>query len=168
MTKDKLQASGTVRGIFFSFGISQPSVPDPQFDCESAIISLLNDAKNTVHIAIYSLTSRKIVDTIISVHLRNVDVSIVTDATESKSATQASMIGKLTQAGIYVKIATKQKALMHNKVMIVDGQTIATGSYNYTTNAEIRNDENLIIIDGSDVAADYERYVFQRIMQNET
>jgi phosphatidylserine/phosphatidylglycerophosphate/cardiolipin synthase-like enzyme len=31
--------------------------------------------------------------------------------------------------------------------MVVDGQTILTGSYNWTRSAETRNEENLVVLD---------------------
>ena len=36
--------------------------------------------------------------------------------------------------------------LMHDKVAIVDGMTVATGSYNYSASADGRNAENLLVI----------------------
>ena len=161
-----LQATGVIRGVFFSLGTTPSS--DPKFDCAKALINLFNNAKKTIHIAIYSLTEPTIVDAIISAYKRGVEVAIVADNTESKSSYMAVMIQKLIQAGVDVKVATKQHFLMHNKISIFDSKTVATGSYNYTSAAESRNDENLIIIDGKDVATDYEIYVFQRILKNET
>jgi hypothetical protein len=79
-----------------------------------------------------------------------------------------AMVDKLTQAGVDIRLAVRQTALMHNKVGIFDGTTICTGSFNWTSNAERHNDENLLVVDGPDVAGDYEQYVFQRIMTNET
>lgn len=163
---ETLKATGIVRGVYFSLGTTPTK--DPKFDCATAIIDLFNQAKKTVHIAIYSLTEPDIVDAMIDAHRRGVEVVIVTDNTESKNSYMAAAINKLIQAGVDIRLAVRQTALMHNKITIVDGQTVATGSYNYTQNAELRNDENLIIIDGKDVAADYEKYVFQRILRNET
>ena len=57
---------------------------------------------------------------------------------------------------------------MHNKVGIFDAKTICTGSFNWTRAAEKRNDENLLIVDGTQVAAAYEKFVFQRILIKET
>ena len=37
-------------------------------------------------------------------------------------------------------------AIAHNKIMLIDGLTIITGSFNFTTNAEQHNAENLLII----------------------
>jgi phosphatidylserine/phosphatidylglycerophosphate/cardiolipin synthase-like enzyme len=164
---ETLQATGTIRGVFFSLGTT-PAVNDPKFDCATAVITLFNQAKNIAHIAIYSLTEPDIVNAMIAANKRGVKIAVVADNTESKNANMAAMIRKLTQAGVDIRLAVKQKALMHNKVDIFDGQTICTGSFNWTTNAEKNNDENLIIVVGADLAADYEKYVFQRILQKET
>jgi len=58
--------------------------------------------------------------------------------------------------------------LMHNKVGIFDAKRICTGSFNWTCAAEKRNDGNLLIVDGTQVAAAYEKFVFQRILTKET
>lgn len=166
MVDDTLQVTGTVRGVFFSLGTTPSN--DPRFDCAKAIIDLLNQAKKTVHIAIYSLTESHIADAIIEAHNRGVEIAIVTDATQSKNMNQAAIIKKLAQAGVDIRLTIRQKFLMHNKIAIFDGNTVCTGSFNWTTNAEKHNDENLVVLDGSDIASDYENYVFQRILQNET
>jgi phosphatidylserine/phosphatidylglycerophosphate/cardiolipin synthase-like enzyme len=42
---------------------------------------------------------------------------------------------------------------MHHKVIVVDARLVMTGSYNFSANAETRNDENLIMIHCRDIAA---------------
>ncbi len=145
---ETLQAKATVRGVFFSLGTT-PSTSDPQFDCASAVIRLFNQAKKTAHVAIYSLTEPGIVNAMISAKKCGVQVAVVADNTESKNTNMAAMIKKLVKAGVDVRLAVKQNALMHNKVGIFDGQSVCTGSFNWTTNAEKNNDENLIIVDGA-------------------
>ena len=39
-----------------------------------------------------------------------------------------------------------QHSIAHNKVMIIDGETVITGSFNFTKAAEKSNAENLLII----------------------
>ncbi|HUI26249.1 MAG TPA: phospholipase D-like domain-containing protein [Candidatus Kryptonia bacterium] len=63
---------------------------------------------------------------------------------------------------------TGDTSLRHNKVWIFDVKPVCTGSFNWTNAAEKQNDENLVRIDGAQVAADYERLVFQRILSKET
>ena len=46
---------------------------------------------------------------------------------------------------------------MHNKVMIIDDKVVITGSYNFSENAEL-NDENMLIIESPAVAAAYDMY----------
>jgi phosphatidylserine/phosphatidylglycerophosphate/cardiolipin synthase-like enzyme len=44
-------------------------------------------------------------------------------------------------------------AIAHNKVMVIDGQTVITGSFNFTKAAEVNNAENLLIIHDATLAA---------------
>jgi phosphatidylserine/phosphatidylglycerophosphate/cardiolipin synthase-like enzyme len=48
-----------------------------------------------------------------------------------------------------------QHAIAHNKIMIVDGETVITGSFNFTKNAEENNAENLLVIRSPELAAKY-------------
>lgn len=46
---------------------------------------------------------------------------------------------------------------MHNKIMIIDDKVVITGSYNFSENAEL-NDENMLVIESSTIAAAYDKY----------
>lgn len=46
---------------------------------------------------------------------------------------------------------------MHNKFAVIDGETVISGSYNWTTSAEKWNYENLLIISSSRVAEPFEK-----------
>ncbi|GMV95400.1 MAG: hypothetical protein AMXMBFR82_51780 [Candidatus Hydrogenedentota bacterium] len=46
---------------------------------------------------------------------------------------------------------------MHNKVIIIDTETVITGSYNFSNNAEDSNDENVLIIHSPAIAERYTR-----------
>ena len=169
MPRQALAARGTVRGVFFSLGTT-PS-HDPRLDCAKAIIGLFAAARKTAHVAIFTLTEPRIVDAMVAAHERGVAITVVADARQSQSRdnpAQKKAIAKLQRAGIAVRLAVKQTALMHNKVGIFDGKTICTGSFNWTTTAEKHNDENLLVVDGTQVAAAYEKLVFQRILTTET
>ncbi len=168
-TRQALAARGTVRGAFFSLGTTPSHVP--RLDCAKAIIDLFEAAQKTAHVAIFTLTEPRIVAAMVAAHERGVAITVVADARQSQSPdnpAQKRAIAKLQRAGIAVRLAVKQTALMHNKVGIFDGRTICTGSFNWTSAAEKRNDENLLVVDGTQVAAAYEKFVFQRILTKET
>ena len=61
----------------------------------------------------------------------------------------------LYNTGIPVKIDA-QYAIAHNKVMIIDGETVITGSFNFTKAAKENNAENLLVIRDKKLA---ERYI---------
>ena len=50
-----------------------------------------------------------------------------------------------------------QHAIAHNKVMIIDGEAVITGSFNFTKAAEANNAENLLVIRDRKLA---ERYIW--------
>lgn len=156
-------------GVFVSLGTT-PST-DPQLNCAKAIIDLFRKSRKTAHVAIFTLTDHQIVQSMSDAHKRGVEVKVAVDAGQSSSSgnpAQAKMVKRLARAGIVVRLAKKQKALMHNKVGIFDAKTVCTGSFNWTSAAQRKNDENLIVVEGSEVVAAYEKYVFQRIWTKET
>jgi phosphatidylserine/phosphatidylglycerophosphate/cardiolipin synthase-like enzyme len=59
---------------------------------------------------------------------------------------------RLKEPGISVN-TENVRGYAHNKVMIIDGRIVLTGSYNYTAGAEHRNAENLLIIKDRGVVA---------------
>ena len=46
-------------------------------------------------------------------------------------------------------------AIAHNKVMVIDGERVITGSFNFTSAAQNHNAENLLVLDDSALAAQY-------------
>ena len=61
----------------------------------------------------------------------------------------------LANEGVPTYIDSDHK-IAHNKVMVIDGQTVITGSFNFTKSAEDGNAENLLVINNApDLAARY-------------
>ena len=60
----------------------------------------------------------------------------------------------LAHAGIPTKIDASH-AIAHNKVMVIDGETVITGSFNFTRAAEEKNAENLLIVKDKALAERY-------------
>ena len=60
----------------------------------------------------------------------------------------------LYNQGIPVKIDA-QHAIAHNKIMIIDDETVITGSFNFPKAAEENNAENLLVIRDKKLAERY-------------
>lgn len=126
----------------------------PGEDCTASIVSVLTDAKRVVLVQAYSFTSAPIARALVEAHERGIDVRVILD--KSQVSERYSIAKFLMNAGIPVWIDDKV-AIAHNKVMIIDEETVITGSFNFTRSAQERNAENLLIIRDRDLAAKYLR-----------
>jgi len=52
-------------------------------------------------------------------------------------------------------LTDKAHKIAHNKVMIIDGAVVITGSFNFSDNAEKSNAENLLVVVDKKIAAEY-------------
>jgi len=135
------QVQTRILGVHFS----------PHGGCEQQLLNWIGRANSTIEVLIYSFTLDSIGDALIEAHERGVQVQVVFEVSQ---ISQYSEYMKLKAAGIEVRNDTNSEA-MHDKVMIVDGIIVLTGSYNYSENAEERNNENLLIINSTTVATTY-------------
>jgi phosphatidylserine/phosphatidylglycerophosphate/cardiolipin synthase-like enzyme len=117
-----------------------------------AIIRELNKAKSTVQVQAYSFTSAPIAKALLNAHKRGIEVEVILD--KSQRTDQYSSATFLFNVGIPVKIDA-QHAIAHNKVMVIDGETVITGSFNFTKAAEESNAENLLVIYDRKLAEKY-------------
>ena len=124
----------------------------PHGGCTDAIIRELNKAKTPVLVQAYSFTSAPIAKTLLNAHRRGVKVQVILD--RSQGTRKYSSATFLYNAGIPTKIDA-QHAIAHNKVMIIDGEIVITGSFNFTKAEEENNAENLLIIHDKKMASLY-------------
>lgn len=126
----------------------------PGEDCTKAIVGELAKAKREVEVQAYSFTSAPIAKALVDAKERGVDVRVILD--KSQKSERYSSVTFLANAGIPVWIDDKV-AIAHNKVMIIDRETVVTGSFNFTRSAQERNAENLLILRDAELAGLYER-----------
>jgi len=116
-------------------------------DPEPALVALINAAKSTLSLSIYSLTAPAIRDAINAAAVRGVTVTCVAD--EAEAAQPSSLVATLT--GFPVRLWGDRWRLCHLQASVVDGKAVALGSFNYTTAAEKSNVECLLIFSGVEV-----------------
>lgn len=115
----------------------------PGPDCENNIIKHMDQA-HYVDIAVYSITNRAIVNSILAAHKRGAKIRVITDRSQAKI--KGSLVDEIRDAGIPVVTNVKHK-IEHNKFAVFDGRHIVSGSYNWTTNASKYNSENCLFFD---------------------
>jgi phosphatidylserine/phosphatidylglycerophosphate/cardiolipin synthase-like enzyme len=125
----------------------------PQGGCTEAIIKELDKAKTSILVQAYSFTSAPIAKALLNGHKRGVKVAVILDKSQRRK--QYSSADFMANSGILTKVDS-QHAIAHNKVIIIDGEVVITGSFNFTKAAEESNAENLLVIHDSKLA---DRYV---------
>ncbi len=124
----------------------------PRGGCTDAIVQKLDEAKKSVFVQAYSFTSERIAKALVDAKKRGVAVSVILDQSlENEPNGEANF---LSHADIRTLI-DGQHTINHNKAMIIDNETVITGSFNFTTAAEEKNAENLLIIQDKTLAERY-------------
>ncbi len=124
----------------------------PEGGCTEAVVEEIDRARETILVQAYSFTSVPIADALVKAHHRGVDVQAILDF--SQETEKYSSADFLVHAGIPT-LVDHQHAIAHNKVMILDGATVITGSFNFTKAAEEHNAENLLVIRDEAIAGQY-------------
>ena len=124
----------------------------PNGGCTETIVNQIEAAKSEILVQAYSFTSAPIAKALISAHKRGVKVEAILDKSQkSERYTSATF---LKNAGVPTYIDDKH-AIAHNKIMIIDQETVITGSFNFTKAAEEKNAENLLVIRSKELAKIY-------------
>jgi phosphatidylserine/phosphatidylglycerophosphate/cardiolipin synthase-like enzyme len=124
----------------------------PHGGCTEAIVKELDKAKSTILVQAYSFTSAPIAKALLNAHKRGVKVEVILD--KSQRTDQYSSATFLYNSGIPVKIDAVH-VIAHNKIMVIDEETVITGSFNFTKAAEENNAENLLVIRDKKLAEKY-------------
>jgi phosphatidylserine/phosphatidylglycerophosphate/cardiolipin synthase-like enzyme len=114
----------------------------PGDKCLRAILRVLRHARRTANICVFTITDDRVSDAILDAHRRKVSVRIATD--NEKAEDPGSDVARFEAAGILVRV-DRSPYHMHHKFAVLDGETLVTGSYNWTRGAARDNQENLIV-----------------------
>lgn len=142
-----------VAGEWYDLYFTSPTCPDEEDrvgGIDEIIAEDLLTAQAQVDIAAFDLDSEPIVNALIELEDRGVNVRVVTD--EDNGALRS--INRLRRGGISV-VEDERSALMHNKFIVIDGRYTWMGSMNYTTNGAYCNNNNHVRIDSAPLAANY-------------
>lgn len=124
----------------------------PRGGAQDALVHAIDNAQESIYVQAYSFTSEPIVTALIQAHQRGVHVEVILD--KSQRNDKRSGTAAVREAGIHTLIDSKH-AIAHNKIMVIDQDTVVTGSFNFTKSAEEKNAENLLVIRSPELAGYY-------------
>jgi len=116
----------------------------PRGGATDAIVDRLDNARRSIQVQAYSFTSTPIAKALVDAHRRGVEIQVILDS--SQRTAKYSSATFLNNQGVPVWIDDAH-AIAHNKIIIIDGATLVTGSMNFTKAGEESNAENILIID---------------------
>lgn len=142
----------------------------PAENCTRAVVEQIGAATASVDVQAYNFSSQPITDALVNAKRRGVAVRVILDESDVcfKATLKAAKSGRsyvcrkadkghadqLVQAGIPVWVDTIA-GIAHNKVMVLDGIRVLTGSFNFTPSAQARNAENLLVVRDGPLADKY-------------
>lgn len=138
----EVPASAQVLGLYFT----------PPSDAAKAVIEAIEQSHTEVLVQAYGFTHAAMAQALTRAHARGVKVQVLLD--EKSEFTNRYVIDLLREANVPMRL-DGQHAIAHNKVMIIDMQTVITGSYNFTNAAQSRNAENLLVLGSAELALNY-------------
>lgn len=118
----------------------------------AAVVTAVAAARKSVWCLAYSFTSAPIAKALLDAHRRRVDVKLVVD--KGQRTAHGSVAGYVARQGVPTWCDAAH-AIAHNKTMVIDAVVVLSGSFNFTTAAELHNAENLLTIRDPAVAAKY-------------
>lgn len=128
--------------------------PDKSQKNLGKIVRILDDAKYSLDVCVFTITNDSIEDALLKAHARGVVVRIISDDLQMK--TRGCELEKLSRSGIEVKHDGNFSKFMHHKFCVVDEFLLLTGSFNWTAAAWKKNNENLIVLSGREVVERYQ------------
>jgi len=116
----------------------------PGDDCPRTIERFLGRARKRLDVCVFTITDDRLAAALIDAHARKVAVRVIAD--DSKAEDLGSDVPRLARVGVPVRV-DRSPFHMHHKFAVADGETLLSGSYNWTRGAARDNEENPIITD---------------------
>ena len=110
---------------------------------ESKILAALDRAQAIIYVCVAWFTNDKLRDKLLEKKNQGCDVKIITFADGINKRNGVDFTGLNHKS-----IKAERHGFMHRKFCVIDNIDVIDGSYNWTTNAETRNDEDVLIHGG--------------------
>lgn len=120
------------------------SIFSPGDDCLHALYEPCRGARATLDVYVVTVADGRLSNEILACHQRGIAVLVITD--NDKRDDSGSDVARLHDHDIAVRVDDTSNH-MHHKFALVDGRTLANGSFNWTRSASQYNQENLVVTD---------------------
>ena len=123
---------------------------------EQRVVNMFRTCKKTLDLAIFTFTRDSIAQAILEAKQRGVKIRCIGD--DGNSKVKGSDVRLLASVGIPCKTDNNFRFHMHNKMAIIDNSVVITGSFNWTSQAINKNQDNILFIEDKNIANQYTEY----------
>jgi phosphatidylserine/phosphatidylglycerophosphate/cardiolipin synthase-like enzyme len=120
----------------------------PSEGSEHLVIKTIDSAQREIRMLAYSFTSAPVTKALLAARHRGVRVILVADqknnVSQDRSGRARAALSALVNAGCDVRTISAYP-IHHDKVVIVDAETVELGSFNYSDAAARKNSENVLV-----------------------
>ena len=96
-------------------------------------------ATKTIDIAVFLISSKRVVNTILKAHAKGTTIRVVID--QRLARTKYSKHKYLVKHGVELRTVRVRRGLMHDKFILIDRKWLIAGSANLSNDANYRNHE---------------------------
>jgi phosphatidylserine/phosphatidylglycerophosphate/cardiolipin synthase-like enzyme len=141
-------------------------LPDRSGEALDRLIKLIDEAKKSIKVAMFTLTHPRLIEALISAHQRGIKVEIAVDYFTGQGASMSSL--KQLQASGIPSFLSSGAQLFHHKWVLIDGTHLITGSANWTQVAFEKNEDDFLILNL--LTKDQKKYIKKmwKCIRNET
>ncbi len=154
-------SGGEFDGGWYRLYFTAPKYPDNPANhrggLDEKLVALIDTAKTSVDVADYDFDLGNVADALVRAKGRGATVRMVTDSDTINNTKDQAIQGAfatLKAAGVPV-VDDKRQPIMHHKFTVVDKSWVSTGSWNYTDGDTYHLNNNMIIIQSNELAANY-------------
>lgn len=121
-------------------------------DTHQTLYDAFDNAKKTIKVGIFSISSKEIINHLVSAQKRGVAVTVIEDASWQRSPGKLDLVNQLKDAGVNFMTATAGFSISHWKMFVIDDQMAFVSTMNWVTRTEQMRDMGVFITNPSIVA----------------
>jgi phosphatidylserine/phosphatidylglycerophosphate/cardiolipin synthase-like enzyme len=151
---------------------TSPVIPDDPAKhsdgLDARLVALMDRAAQTLDVAVYDFDLENVAEAMARAARRGTRVRMVTDTSTLDNTDDTKVqtaFRTVAEAGIPI-VPDERQPIMHHKFTVVDGEWVATGSWNYTDGDTYRLNNNLAVFRSRELAesftVEFEKMFVQR------
>jgi phosphatidylserine/phosphatidylglycerophosphate/cardiolipin synthase-like enzyme len=130
----------------------------PQDHLADQLIARIAKENASIKAAVYALTHKGVAQALARAKKRGVQVEVIVDPFSLKRKTAVNLLAK-ADVPVWIwspdQYKDEKQPLMHDKFCVFGDSSVWTGSFNFTYDADIKNEENAVVLEDPAIARQF-------------